>query len=43
VFSFIGLKSKEVKIGTTGTLNVALEDDAKELEEIVVMDYATKQ
>jgi Ca-activated chloride channel family protein len=37
VFSFIGLKSKDIKIGTAGTLNVVLEDDTKSLKEVVVV------
>jgi Ca-activated chloride channel homolog len=43
VFSFIGLKSKELKIGTAGSLNVMLEDDTQELQEVVVVGYATQQ
>ena len=37
VFSFIGLKSKDIKIGTAGTLNVVLEDDTKSLKEVVIV------
>lgn len=43
VFSFIGLKSKDVKIGTAGTLDVVLEDDAQELAEVVVVGYGAKR
>jgi Ca-activated chloride channel family protein len=43
VFSFIGLKSKEVKIGTASTVNVVLEDDAQKLDEVVVVGYATQR
>ncbi|HEY9007589.1 MAG TPA: von Willebrand factor type A domain-containing protein [Ohtaekwangia sp.] len=37
VFSYIGFQSKEVKIGTSNTLNVSLQDDAKELQEVVIV------
>ncbi|HEY9048080.1 MAG TPA: von Willebrand factor type A domain-containing protein [Ohtaekwangia sp.] len=36
VFSFIGYKSKEVKIGVSNTINVVLAEDAQELKEVVV-------
>lgn len=43
VFSFIGLKSKEVKIGAASTLNVVLEDDTQKLDEVVVTAYGMVQ
>ncbi len=43
VFSFIGLKSKEMKIGTADTLNVVLEDDAQKLDEVIVTAYGVTQ
>lgn len=36
VFSFIGMKSQEMKIGQATTLNVVLEPENKALEEVVV-------
>src|SRR5688572_10281356 len=36
VFSFIGLKPREVKIGTSNEINVSLARDAKILSEVVV-------
>jgi TonB-linked SusC/RagA family outer membrane protein len=36
VFSFIGFQRTEVEIGTQTTIDVALESDAKQLEEVVV-------
>ncbi|SKC76652.1 vWA domain-containing protein [Ohtaekwangia koreensis] len=42
IFSFIGLKSKEIKIGSANTLNVALEEDVHELSEVVVVGYAVQ-
>ena len=35
VFSFIGLKTKEVKIGTSNVINVAMSMDVKQLTEVV--------
>ncbi|MEQ9439675.1 MAG: SusC/RagA family TonB-linked outer membrane protein [Cyclobacteriaceae bacterium] len=36
VFSFIGLTSKEVEIGDQSTIDVMLEEDARQLSEVVV-------
>ncbi|MGA0558267.1 SusC/RagA family TonB-linked outer membrane protein [Larkinella sp. VNQ87] len=36
VFSFVGMLTKEVEVGTRATINVSLESDAKQLQEIVV-------
>ena len=36
VVSFIGFKSKELKVGTETTINVALDEDATQLTELVV-------
>lgn len=41
VFSFIGYKSKEVKLSKSNVVNVTLEPDTKELEEVVVTGYGT--
>jgi TonB-linked SusC/RagA family outer membrane protein len=41
VFSFIGLKTLEAKVGVSGPVNVALEDDIATLEEVVVTGYST--
>jgi Ca-activated chloride channel family protein len=43
VFSFIGLITKEVRIGTTDILNVALESDVQQLSEVVVTGHAIKR
>ena len=39
VFSFLGYKSKEVKVGKKQQVNVALEVDTRELSEVVVSGY----
>ncbi|MDO9038153.1 MAG: TonB-dependent receptor [Lutibacter sp.] len=41
VFSYIGMKPKEIVIGTTNTINVVLIDSAESLEEVVVIGYGT--
>lgn len=42
VFSFIGMKPEERLIGEANTINVALNTDAKALEEVVVVGYGTQ-
>lgn len=42
VFSFIGLKSKEVAVNGQKTLNVTLEEDLSTLKEVVVIGYGTQ-
>lgn len=39
VFSFIGYKSQEVKIGNLRKLNITLNEDAETLGEVIVMAY----
>ena len=41
VFSFIGFKTKEVKIGSEATLSVPLEDGGTELNELIVTGSST--
>lgn len=36
VVSFIGFKSKEIKVGTESTINVTLDEDATQLTELIV-------
>ncbi len=43
VFSFIGYSAKEVAITGAGPINVTLEDNAKSLEEVVVVGYGTQR
>ena len=42
VFSFIGLQTKEEKIGTKNRIDVSLEMDVKQLSEVVVSGYGVK-
>ena len=39
VFSYIGMKTKELRVGSKNTINVKLEDDSEVLEEVVVTGY----
>ena len=43
VFSFIGYQTKEIKIGTSDVINVQLEEDIKQLEEVVTIGLAREQ
>ena len=40
-FSYMGMKSKDVKIGASSTLNVTMQEDANLLEEVIVTAYGT--
>lgn len=42
IFSFIGMKTKEVSAQGTQALKVVLEDDSREIEEVVVTGYFNK-
>ncbi|MFC4721436.1 SusC/RagA family TonB-linked outer membrane protein [Geojedonia litorea] len=42
-FSYVGLKSKEVTVGTSNTINVSMVEDAAELDEIVVIGYGVQK
>ncbi|MFS4492290.1 SusC/RagA family TonB-linked outer membrane protein [Maribacter sp. 2308TA10-17] len=42
VFSYIGFASQEVAVGGQSTINVSLAEDASQLEEVVVLGYATQ-
>ncbi len=41
VFSFIGYTTQEFVVGDRTSVNVALEEDTKEIEEVVVIGYGT--
>ncbi len=43
VISFIGYKTQEVTVGNRSTIEVALEVDAEQLEEVVVVGYGTQK
>ena len=41
VISYIGYKSQEIKVGGKSQLNIILQEDTKELNEVVVIGYGT--
>ncbi len=43
VFSFVGYKSIEKVVGKTSSMNVALEEEIKDLNEVVVVGYGTQK
>ncbi|MBL0742124.1 vWA domain-containing protein [Chryseolinea lacunae] len=43
VFAFIGYVSQEIKIGTSNTVNVTLQEAVTELDEVVVMGYGIER
>ena len=43
VFSFVGLTSKEIPMGTTTTFNVVLSESRTGLDEVVVVGYGTQK
>lgn len=43
VFSYIGMKTSEVEIGTSSQLNVTLQPEIVDVEEVVVVGYGTQK
>lgn len=43
VFSYVGYKTHEEKVGGRSTINITLEEDQQVLEEVVVVGYGTLQ
>jgi TonB-linked SusC/RagA family outer membrane protein len=43
VFSMIGMASQEITVGTRTVIDVVLEDDARSLNEVVVVGYGTQR
>lgn len=43
VFSFIGFKNQEIKVGNQSIINVSLDEDAQSLEEVVVTALGIKK
>lgn len=40
IFSFIGMKSEEIRVSSSNTINVVLKPDTNTLDEVVVMGYS---
>ncbi|MEE9361554.1 MAG: SusC/RagA family TonB-linked outer membrane protein [Cellulophaga sp.] len=43
VFSYLGMKTKNVTVGSSNSINVSLEEDASQLEEVVVTALGIKR
>lgn len=43
VFSFIGYRTQEVKVGNQKYLNIRMEEDSEQLDEVVVVAYGTQK
>jgi len=43
VFSYVGLQSQEIRVGSQRVINVALRTDATIMEEVVVVGYGTQK
>lgn len=41
VFSYVGFKSQEIKVSGKTTINVTLQEDANELDEVIVIGYGS--
>ncbi len=43
VVSYIGMKTQEVKVGTSSNINVSLESSVEQVDEVVVVGYGTQK
>ena len=43
VFSFVSMKSVEIKVGASNTINVSMQEDVAALDEVVVVAYGTEK
>ena len=43
VFSYVGYISKEIKVGSSSSVNVTLDEDVSALDEVVVVGYGTRK
>jgi len=43
VFSFVSMKSTEMKVGSSNTINVSMQEDVAALDEVVVVAYGTEK
>ncbi len=43
VFSFVGMQTREIKVGDKTTVDVTLEETVEQLDEVVVVGYGTKK
>ena len=43
IFSFVGMKPQEVKLGAGSTINIVLEDQTVDVDEVVVVGYGSQK
>lgn len=43
VISYIGMKTQEIKVGNSSTVNVTLESSVEDIDEVVVVGYGTQK
>lgn len=43
IFSYIGMKTQSITIGSSKTINITMQEDASKLDEIVVIGYGTQK
>jgi TonB-linked SusC/RagA family outer membrane protein len=43
VFSFVGMAKAEIKVGSSNTINLSMQEDAAALDEVVVVAYGTEK
>lgn len=43
VFSFMGFKTEEIKVGNSSVINITLKEDLEKLSEVVVIGYGTQK
>ena len=43
VFSFVGFASQEIEVGTRSVINIALSQDVRALDEVVIVGYGTQK
>ncbi|MEL7001251.1 MAG: TonB-dependent receptor [Bacteroidota bacterium] len=43
IFSFLGMKTQEITVGSQSVVNISMEEDVSTLEEIVVVGYGTQR
>ena len=42
-FSFVGMKSQEVKVGTQSSINIVMEDETIGIDEVIAVGYSNKK
>ena len=43
VFSFVGLKTEEIKVGSNTNIDLTMKEDVQQLQEVVVLGFGTQK